>query len=161
MYSSSAQVHFLPQHLLWLLDIKTPTTTAEKLLPMLQQSSLAGILLFPPLVTCSTFSCCSNKCCHSGNLVVMHIWCQYYCKKHGKTRIPPRPQRVLVVFIFGDANNNHHCSKNTMKPGHHQWHSNQHALTNATKVDCCYYFCVCHYCNAMTTAGTWRMMWHL
>ncbi len=23
---------------------------------------------FPPLVSCSTFSYCSNKCCHSGNL---------------------------------------------------------------------------------------------
>jgi len=104
---------------------------------MLQQSSL--VFDFPPLVMCSTFFCCSNKCCHNGSLVVTSVitaakktllqkWQNKYTTKATK------------VNCFFDANTTTTAAKNTMKQGHYQGHNNQHALANATKVDCCSYF---------------------
>ena len=63
--------------------------------------------------------------------------------KHGKTRVPPRPQtRLFVGFIILDANATRIlASKNTRnKAISHQGHNNHHVLVNATKVDCCYFF---------------------
>jgi len=82
----------------------------QQKIPMLQQSSLV-FDCFSLLVTCTSFFFCSSKCCHIDNLVVT-CGCQYYCKKDGKTRIPPRQQNLIIVSIVFCANTTRTTAKN-------------------------------------------------
>ena len=125
----------------WLLDTKTPTTTAKTI--TIAATIITGLQLmfdcFSPLVTSTTFSA-GCKCFHSGNLVVT-FGCQYYCKTW-QNKGTTKATKVICWFYYFGCQCNQDFSKQKHKEQGHQppGHNNHHVLVNATKVDCYYYF---------------------
>jgi len=146
VYSNSDQVHFFSKHFFFIFGYKNPNNHRKKQCCNKHHQCL----IVSPFCYLHHFFCYSNKCCHSNNLVVTH-GCQYYCK-NGKTRKPARPQRLV---FFGMPIQPQSAAKNTRKQGHLQGHNNQHALANATKVDCCYCYFGC-----VNTAKQWPLLGH-
>jgi len=89
---------FSPNTSWWLFDTKTPTTTAKN--HQWCNNYHCSLVVFPLLLLALLFSAAQANA-----TTVATLWWHMdanttmtTAKKHSKTRIPPRPQRLIIIF---------------------------------------------------------------